>query len=211
MSIIRLSITVQISGENSSWTHNKILIHNRWVQSIAYGITTELGRGLAISSGHQFKPLPQRITQCHRQWCNVANDHVERKRKTLHVVTQLHHLSLASTSTHCKLLQTQNCHPAMQSMVIKRDNLRKNNQNTHTHIRLTALCPGLPGSAGTRKVKQIWILLKQETVSGSGISWAAWAKCKSALRSRQRTRQHPSLSFYRPDAQPTASKHWRQK
>jgi len=85
----------------------------------------------------------------------------------------------------------------MQSMVIKRDNLRKNNQNTHTHthIRLTALCPGLPGSAGTRKVKPIWILLKQETVSGSGISWAAWAKCKSALRSRQRTRQHPTTQF----------------
>jgi len=61
---------------------------------------------------------------------------------------------------------------------------------------LTALCPGLLGSAGTRKVKPIWILLKQETVSGSGISWAI---C--------------TLSFYRPDAlpaaQPTASKHWR--
>ena len=34
---------------------------------------------------------------------------------------------------------------------------------THTHIRLMALCPGLPGSAGTRKVKPIWISLKQET------------------------------------------------
>ena len=43
---------------------------------------------------------------------------------------------------------------------------------THTHTRLTALFPGLPGWAGTRKVKPIWILLKQETVSGSGISWA---------------------------------------
>jgi len=44
--------------------------------------------------------------------------------------------------------------------------------------RLTALRPGLPRSAGTRKVRPIWILLKQETVSGSGISWAT---CKSAL------------------------------
>jgi len=35
--------------------------------------------------------------------------------------------------------------------------------HTHTHTRLTALFPGLPGSAGTRKVKPIWILLKQET------------------------------------------------
>ena len=41
-----------------------------------------------------------------------------------------------------------------------------------THTRLTALCPGLPGWAGTRKVKPIWILLEQEIVSGSGISWA---------------------------------------
>ena len=35
-----------------------------------------------------------------------------------------------------------------------------------------------------RKGKPIWILLKQETVSGSGISWAI---CKSAPRSRQIT------------------------
>ena len=56
--------------------------------------------------------------------------------------------------------------------------------NTHTHHRLTALCPGQPGWAGTRKVKSIWILLKQETVSGNGISWAI---CKSAPRSGQIT------------------------
>jgi len=40
-----------------------------------------------------------------------------------------------------------------------------------------AFFPGLPRSAGTRKVKPIWSLLKQETVSGSGIRWAI---CKSA-------------------------------
>ena len=57
-------------------------------------------------------------------------------------------------------------------------------QATNTRTRLTALCPGLPRSAGIRKVKPIWILLKQETVSGSGISWAM---CKSASRSRQIT------------------------
>jgi len=75
-----------------------------------------------------------------------------------------------------------------------------------------ALCPGVPWWVGTRKVKQIWILLKQETVSGSGIHWAI---CKSAPRSRQITTPawHHSV-FYRPDALPatqrTASKHWRQ-
>jgi len=34
--------------------------------------------------------------------------------------------------------------------------------HTRTHTRLTALCPGLPGWSNTRKVKPIWILLKQE-------------------------------------------------
>ena len=82
-------------------------------------------------------------------------------------------------------------------------------QDTHTHTRLTALCPGLPWWAGTRKANPIWILLKQETVSGSGISWAI---CKSAPRSRQITMPTPYHSvFYKPDAlpvaQPTVSKH----
>ena len=39
---------------------------------------------------------------------------------------------------------------------------------SYTHTRLTALFPGLPRWVGTRKSKPIWILLKQETVSGSG-------------------------------------------
>ena len=69
------------------------------------------------------------------------------------------------------------------------------------------------GWAGIRKVKPVWILLKQETVSGGGISWAI---CKSAPCSKQITTpaSHHSV-FYRPDAlpaaQPTASKHWRIK
>jgi len=83
--------------------------------------------------------------------------------------------------------------------------------HTHTHP-LTALCPGLPGWAGTRKAKPIWILLKQDTVSGSGISWTV---CKSAPRSRQIStpaRHHSVLYrlYALPAAQPTVSKHWRQ-
>jgi len=38
---------------------------------------------------------------------------------------------------------------------------RHTHTHTHTHTRLTAHCPGLPGSAGTREVKPIWILQKQ--------------------------------------------------
>jgi len=54
--------------------------------------------------------------------------------------------------------------------------------------------------AGTRKVKPIWILLEQEAVTGSGISWAI---CKSAPCFRQITTPAPHHSvFYRPYALP---------
>jgi len=78
--------------------------------------------------------------------------------------------------------------------------------HTHTHTRLTALCLGLPRLAGTRKAKPIWILLKQETVSGGGISWAV---CKSAPRSRQITTPAPHCSVFLqagcPSCRPTNS------
>ena len=84
--------------------------------------------------------------------------------------------------------------------------------NSNTHMHLTALFPGLHGWAGTRKITPIWIFVKQEIVSGSGISWAI---CMSAPCSRLITTLAPHYSvFYRPDAlptaQPTVSKHWRQ-
>ena len=53
--------------------------------------------------------------------------------------------------------------------------------------------------------KPIWILLKQETVSGSGISWAI---CKSAPRSRHNHSSTPSVRFLQagcPSCCPTNS------
>jgi len=81
---------------------------------------------------------------------------------------------------------------------------------THTHAHAHAHTfngpfPGLPRSAGTRKVKPIWILLKQETVSGSDIRRAT---CKSAPRSRQKNASTPPLSFLQagcPSCRPTNS------
>jgi len=67
----------------------------------------------------------------------------------------------------------------------------KSHWHTHTHVRLMALFLKLPRWASTRKVKPIWILLKQETVSSSGISWDI---CKSAPRSRQITTPAPHHS-----------------
>jgi len=80
-----------------------------------------------------------------------------------------------------------------------------------TYTRLTALCPGLPWWAGTRKVKT------------SGFYWSKrqWVAVASAGPYMQvctllQTDNHastPPLGFYRPDAfpaaQPTASQHWR--
>ena len=65
--------------------------------------------------------------------------------------------------------------------------------------------PGLPRWACTRKVKPIWILLKQETVSGSGISWAI-CNCTS-LQTENHT-STPPLSFLQagcPSCRPTNS------
>jgi len=57
-----------------------------------------------------------------------------------------------------------------------------------------------------QKGKQIWILLKQGTVSGSGIGWTI---CKSASRSRQITTPAPRHSVFLqagyPSGRPTNS------
>jgi len=56
-----------------------------------------------------------------------------------------------------------------------------------------------------RKVKPVWILLKQETVSGSGISWSIY---KSAPRFRQITTPAPTTQFLQagcPSCCPTNS------
>ena len=87
------------------------------------------------------------------------------------------------------------CHTSTSSNNKHMQKIKTCNANTHiyTHTRLTAIFPGLPGWAGTIKVKAIWISLKQETVSDSGISWAI---CKSAPRSRQITTPAPHHSVF---------------
>ena len=64
---------------------------------------------------------------------------------------------------------------------------------THTRPFNRPFLLRLPWWAGTRKVKPIWILLKHETASGSGISWAI---CKSASRFRQITTPAPHHSVF---------------
>ena len=86
--------------------------------------------------------------------------------------------SLASASEHLQYIQTTASltkwafHDTIYNeRTNERTNARKHARtHAHTHTRLTAPFPGLPGWAGTRKAKPIWILLQQETVSGSGIA-----------------------------------------
>ena len=83
-------------------------------------------------------------------------------------------------------------------------------KHTHTHTHpFNGPFSGTTQVSRYQKGKPIWMLLKQETVSASGIHWAI---CKSASRSKQITTLAPHHSVsYRPDAlpatQPTASKH----
>ena len=89
----------------------------------------------------------------------------------------------------------------------------KHPKHTHTHTHTHQFNQSMSGTtlvSRYQKGKTNLDLLKQETVSGSGISRAV---CKSAPCSRQITMlaSHHSKVFYRPDAlpaaQPTASKH----
>ena len=121
-------------------------------------------------------------------------------------VLSSHGILWSQSTEKCPMCSRNVCSNSQHTIFIRRSVAL-----TYTHTRLTALCPGLPRWASTRKVKPIWTLLKQETVRGSGISWAI---CKCAPRTKQITTPAPHHSdFYRPDAlpvaQPTASKHWR--
>jgi len=112
-----------------------------------------------------------------------------------HRESQTHDLLIAGPMLH----QFGHCLKAVlekrvlngHSVVVAVISYNDNKTHTYTHTHLTALCPGLPGWASTRKVKPIWILLKQETVSGSSISWDI---CKSAPHSRQITMPAPRHS-----------------
>ena len=84
-------------------------------------------------------------------------------------------------------------------------------RDTHTHSRLTALCPGLPGWAGTRKVKPNLDFTEARDSEWQLRQLGHMQGCIS-LQTDNHASSRP-LSFYRLDAlpatQPTASKHWR--
>jgi len=145
-------------------------------------------RGLFLqhTHTHPFNSPLSGTTQVSRyQKCKTSLDFTE-ARDSKWQWHQLGHMQV------CISLQTDNHASTLPLSFFYRPDALPATQ-PHTHTRLMALCPGLPGWAGTRKVKPIWILLKQETVSGRGIRWAT---CKSALRSRQITTPAPHRSVF---------------
>jgi len=130
--------------------------------------------------------------------------------------TQCPPLSIDISSPHCAGQQTHCCSQTTE----KQTDVRTPNRyidpaphimqavpHTHTHIRLTALCSGLPGVSRYQNGKT-----NLDFTEARDSEWQ-WAICKSAPRSRQITMPAPHHSvFYRPDAlpaaQPTASMHW---
>jgi len=72
----------------------------------------------------------------------------------------------------------------------KQTNKQTNKQTKHT---FNGPLSGTTRVSQYQKGKPIWILLKQETVSGSGISWAI---CKSAPHSKQITTPATHRSFF---------------
>ena len=118
-------------------------------------------------------------------WCKITDAHV-------HVINGLYFIPFDNNISYCTEFIDQADDSWCSALLYSIKLCNKTHVVAHTH--LGALCPGLPGWAGTRKVKPIWILLKQETVSGSGIRWAI---CKSAPCSRQTTTPAPHHSVFK--------------
>jgi len=90
------------------------------------------------------------------------------------------------------LLDPPNCRSTLSARRSAASTVSASISPVHTHTRLTALFRDYPGEPVPEGKTNIWILLRQETVSGSGISWAV---CKYAPRSKQITMSSHHWSF----------------
>ena len=83
----------------------------------------------------------------------------------------------------------------------------------HSQTCLMALCPGLPRWASTRKVKPYLDFTVARDGQRQWHQLGHMQVCTSLQTDNRNHASTPPLSFYRPnvlpDAQPTASKHWR--
>jgi len=92
---------------------------------------------------------------CHSANVTSNNKWAPRHTAALEQTGQMTRQSLCNSKINTNVTLT---HTYMMTLQDKR-------MNTHSHTHLTALCPGLPRWASTRKVKPISILLKQQRVA----------------------------------------------
>ena len=93
-------------------------------------------------------------------------------------------LSTGARTRRARVARTRGAHARTQA---------RTHTHTHTHT-FNSPFSGTTQVSRYQKGKPIWILLQQETVSGSGLSWAI---CKSAPSSRHTTMPapHNSVTF----------------
>jgi len=125
---------------------------------------------------------------------------------------------LTGTSLYCLVTEAHKCHQLVKvtgrgTVYIRtRDHTRCNHYTTTPHCRpmvlLLSIFPFYPHSFPSHSLpvpETVWNLLKQETVSGSGISWAI---CKSASCCRQITTsmtRAPTTQFLQARSSPLKS------
>jgi len=110
----------------------------------------------------------------------------------------------------CCILSAQEIGP---NLIYAHDRANQSYELTEIYYTcLIALCLGLPRWASTRKVSQSWFTGARDS------EWQWHLLGRMQICTSPQTDNHagsPPFNFYRPyalpDAQPTASKHWRQK
>ena len=174
-----------LKANNTDWGHKakppptvKKVLLTQWRQC----------RSTSVSASHSSSSL--------RHQSRLQLDRLRSKSVRLVHVTQTLHVNGASRrALHAAVEQKLTCQTLhIQTASATADGMGQCSSHTHTHTHpFNGPFLGLPRWASTRKVNPIWILLKQETVSGSGISWAI---CKSAPRSIQITTPAPTTQFF---------------
>ena len=163
---------------------------------------------LSTKSGGEFVGFA-RTDRCSTEWCGVCSwfrwPTYRKSAPTFRSSTRANIVLYFIWRTTRKSLSRRRFAP----LLVQCNNV---SYHTHTHTRLTALCPGLPGWASTKKAKPIWILLKQKDSEWQWHQLGHMQVCTSLQTDNHASSPHHSV-FYRPDAlpaaQPTASKHLR--
>ena len=163
----------------------------------------QLSRAVAtLSTAEEHTSLARALSQLSEVQEKVESVHQAQSDADFYVLSELIHDYVGMLHA-VKVLRGPICTTSYDSFILFCCSSQQSHTHTHTHP-FNGPLSGTTRVSRYQKGKPTWILLKQETVSSSGISWAM---CKSAPRFRQITTPAPHHSvFYRPDALPAAQR-----